>query len=430
VKHKTIAPGLRLIIGFALLIIVGSIILNLPISHNSSKVFGYVDYLFVSCSAVCVTGLSPMDISLSLSVFGKIILAILIQMGGLGFASFAIFFLLILGKQISQQDRTLIKTSLNSNSHSGLVILVKTVLTFAFIIETIGTILTYISIHNDYAIADAIGISIFHSISAFNNAGFDLFGNFSSLTYYSTNSLMILTTASLIILGGLGFFVITDILNSRHWRKFKNHTKIVLIMTLLLLLGGTIGIYLTEGNISILSAFFQSTTSRTAGFNSIDTKSLTEPGLMLVMILMFIGANPGSTGGGIKTTTIYTIIKNVISKIRKKETYTFKRKIPNDSVLKAYSVFFLAQTAIIFATLLILLKEGTNFTFVQVVFEVISAFATVGLSLGITAKLTAFSKIVLVFIMFIGRLGPLTIVTSWTTKHHNLRFIEEDILIG
>ncbi|MDD4083110.1 MAG: potassium transporter TrkG, partial [Sphaerochaetaceae bacterium] len=257
-KHKTIAPGLRLIIGFALLIIVGSIILNLPISHNSTKVFGYVDYLFVSCSAVCVTGLTPMDISLSLSVFGKIVLAILIQMGGLGFASFAIFFLLILGRQISQQDRTLIKISLNSNSHSGLVSLVKTVLTFAFIIETVGTILTFISIHNDYAISEAIGISIFHSISAFNNAGFDLFGNFSSLTSYSTNPLMLITTAILIILGGLGFFVITDILKSKHWRKFKNHTRIVLLMTFLLLVGGTVAIYFTQGNISLLSAFFQS----------------------------------------------------------------------------------------------------------------------------------------------------------------------------
>jgi len=430
VKHKTIAPGLRLIIGFALLIIVGSIILNLPVSHNSTKVFGYVDYLFVSCSAVCVTGLTPMDISLSLSVFGKIVLAILIQMGGLGFASFAIFFLLILGRQISQQDRTLIKISLNSNSHSGLVSLVKTVLTFAFIIETVGTILTFISIHNDYAISEAIGISIFHSISAFNNAGFDLFGNFSSLTSYSTNPLMLITTAILIILGGLGFFVITDILKSKHWRKFKNHTRIVLLMTFLLLVGGTVAIYFTQGNISLLSAFFQSTTSRTAGFNSIDTSSLKEPSLMLVMLLMFIGANPGSTGGGIKTTTIFTITKDLFSKIRKKETSTFKRKIPNDSVLKAYSVFVLAQTAIIFATLLIILKEGNNFTFIQVVFEVISAFATVGLSLGITADLTSFSKIVLIFIMFIGRLGPLTIVTSWTTKHHNLRFIEEDILIG
>jgi len=145
---------------------------------------------------------------------------------------------------------------------------------------------------------------------------------------------------------------------------------------------------------------------------------------------MFIGANPGSTGGGIKTTTIFTIAKDLFAKVRKQETTIFKRKIPNDSVLKAYSVFVLAQSVIIFATILILLKEKNNFTFVQVVFETISAFATVGLSLGITAKLTAFSKIVLIFVMFIGRLGPLTIVTSWTTKHHNLRFIEEDILIG
>ena len=430
VKQINIAPGLRLIVGFALLIIVGSILLYLPISYVPSTAMSYVNALFVSTSAVCVTGLTPIDIGMTLTVFGKIVLAILIQIGGLSFASFAIFFLFITGKQISQQNRSLLRATLNSNSSQGLVGLVRTVVTFAFSIEIVGAILTYIAINKDYTIGKAIGISIFHSISSFNNAGFDLFGHYNSLTNYSTNSLMLITTAVLIILGGLGFIVIVDLFHFKSWRKLKNHSRIVLIMTLILLVTGTIAIFFSEGSISWLSAFFESVTTRTAGFNSIDTASLKEPTLVIVMFLMFIGANPGSTGGGIKTTTFFAIIKSLFATGGKKEPVAFKRRIPQVSITKAYSVFVLAQGAIIIASLGILLKEGNTFSLIQVLFEVISAFATVGLSMGITGLLSSCSKVILIIIMFIGRLGPLTMVTSWVTKHHNLRYVEEDILIG
>ncbi|MGD1819418.1 MAG: TrkH family potassium uptake protein [Pleomorphochaeta sp.] len=430
-KHrKLLTPGIRLIIGFASIIIVGGLLLLLPISHQDGKSISVVNSFFISASAVCVTGLSTIDVGNTLSVFGSIVLATLIQLGGLGFASFAVFFLMIIGNSLSYSNLSLVRESLNTIPGFDIRALVKTVITTSLICEITGSLLFYQVFKVDYPTLKAIGISIFHSISSFNNAGFDILGNFTSISNYSNNVLLNLTTAILIIIGGLGFFVIYDIFSFKKNKRLKTHTKIVLTMSGSLLLFGTVFFYFSERGITLLQAFFQSTTARTAGFNTIDIGGLSNAGVVVMLFLMFVGASPGSTGGGIKTTTMFTIILSIIRIPTHNNVKAFYRKIADSSIIKAFFVATLAMFAIIITGGIIFSIEGTAFSFEEVIFECVSAFATVGLSMGITTHLAASSKILLIILMFIGRLGPLTIAFSWRTSQKRFHYIEENILIG
>lgn len=430
-KHKIqLMPGIRLIFGFASIIIIGGILLLLPISHQAGKSISVVNSFFISASAVCVTGLSTIDVGNTLSIFGSIVLATLIQLGGLGFASFAVFFLMILGNNLSYSNLSLARESLNSIPGFDITALVKTVIITSLFCEITGSILFYQVFKLDYPTTKAIGLSVFHSISSFNNAGFDLLGNFESMTKYSNNVLMNLTTAALIIIGGLGFFVIYDLFSFKTNKRLKTHTKIVLTMSFSLLLIGTFVFYFSEKGITLLQAFFQSTTARTAGFNTIDIGNLSNAGVVIMLFLMFVGASPGSTGGGIKTTTMFTIILAIIRIPTHNNVKAFYRKIADSSIIKAFLVATLAMFAIIITGGIIFSIEGTAFSFEEVIFECVSAFATVGLSMGITTSLSSLSKIILIFLMFIGRLGPLTIAFSWRTSVKRFHYIEEDILIG
>jgi len=429
-KKRNTLPAQTLILGFLLTILLGSVLLVLPFS--TVKPVSYVDSLFTSVSSVCVTGLTTIDVGTTFSTAGKIIIAILIQIGGLSFASFAIFFLVVFGKTPSLSGTELFQQALNIDSRKHIRSLVKVVIFVTMIVETIGFILTYLAIKPFFPKWQAIGISAFHAISAFNNAGIDILGNYQSLTSFRTNVLLNLSTCLLIISGGLGFYSLRDIVVHRKWKKLSNHTKIVLTTSIFLIVIGTILLLIAgrHSNITLLEAFFQSVTSRTAGFNTVDLNAFSHSGLLIIMILMFIGASPGSTGGGIKTTTAFAAVISIIGFVRNREPVAFKRRISRNSTLKAFSVIILGMVAISVCCLLILFIEDSNFTFMEVVFESISAFATVGLSLGITTLLSSSSKIIIMILMFVGRLGPLTLVSSRRIRNINIEYIEEDILIG
>ncbi len=430
-QRNILTPGVRLIFGFSMIILIGAILLLLPISHQEGKSISVVNSFFISASAVCVTGLSTIDVGNTLSIFGSIVLATLIQIGGLGFASLAVFFLMIIGNNISYSNLSLARESLNTIPGFDIRALVITVIRTSLICEIISSIIFFQILKADYVSSKALGLSVFHSISSFNNAGFDLLGNFTSISNYSDNVLFNLTTAFLIIIGGLGFFVIYDTFSYKKNGRLRTHTKIVYTMTLSLLVFGTFFFYISEKNITLLQAFFQSVTARTAGFNTIDIAGLSKAGIIVMMFLMYVGASPGSTGGGIKTTTMFTIILSIIRIPSHNNVKAFYRKISDSSILKAFMVATLAMFAIIITTILIFLAEGDSFTFEQVMFECVSAFATVGLSMGITTHLTTVSKILIILLMFIGRVGPLTIAFSWrSNSQKQFHYIEENILIG
>ena len=401
----------------------------LPISINEGENVSFIDALFTSTSAVCVTGLIAIDTADTFTVFGRTVVALLIQIGGLGVTSVGVGFIMLLKKKIGIKERTLIKESMNLDSLKGVVKLVKSILIMTLIFESIGVILSYIVFSKDYAPLDALGISLFHSIAAFNNSGFDILGGLQNLIPYQSNVILNLTTCGLIIFGGIGFLVIKEIIEVRSFKKFTLHTKIVLIMTGILLVVGTILLKLTE-NISWLGAFFFSTSARTAGFSTYPLSNFTNAGLFVLIILMFIGASPGSTGGGIKTTTLFTLNKSIYSTSTNKHCTAFKRKIPLGVILKAFNVTILALFVICIGTFILSILEP-NYTFMQLLFEVTSAFGTVGLSTGITPDLSALSKFIISLIMFIGRLGPMTIATIWSFKKpSDACYSEETVIIG
>lgn len=426
---KKIKPGRIIVLGFLIVILLGTILLMLPISINEGENVSFIDALFTSTSAVCVTGLIAIDTADTFTVFGKTVVALLIQIGGLGVTSVGVGFIMLLKKKIGIKERTLIKESMNLDSLKGVVKLVKSILIMTLIFESIGVILSYIVFSKDYAPLDALGISLFHSIAAFNNSGFDILGGLQNLIPYQSNVILNLTTCGLIIFGGIGFLVIKEIIEVRSFKKFTLHTKIVLIMTGILLVVGTILLKLTE-DISWLGAFFFSTSARTAGFSTYPLSNFTNAGLFVLIILMFIGASPGSTGGGIKTTTLFTLNKSIYSTSTNKHCTAFKRKIPLGVILKAFNVTILALFVICIGTFILSILEP-NYTFMQLLFEVTSAFGTVGLSTGITPDLSALSKFIISLIMFIGRLGPMTIATIWSFKKpSDACYSEETVIIG
>lgn len=428
-KERISRPGRRLILGFLLIILIGGIVLATPFTHNPGVRVSWLDALFVSTSAVCVTGLVPVDVAATFNPAGRTAIAILIQLGGLGFASIAIFFLVLFGKTIGASQRSLIKEALNAETGRGLIGLVKMVAIGATTIELVGAVALYTVFSKTYEPWPAIGMSLFHAVSAFNNAGFDLLGNFTSLTGYNTDIVLNCTIAILIVLGGLGFFVYRDVLMKCHWKKFTMHTKIVLSTTASLIVAGMVLFMFTSG-LTPLEAFFQSVSARTAGFNTVDMTALGTAGLLVMIMLMFIGASPGSTGGGIKTTTLFTLLAMVRSVSIRRQPTAFQRRITMESIMKALVVTTMAFSVVMVGTLGLCMIEGERFPLSYLLFESVSAFATVGLSCGVTPDLQSGSKILLMLMMFIGRLGPLTIASSVRFKEQQLSYIEEKILIG
>ena len=426
---KKMNPGRIISLGFIVVIILGTFMLFLPISHRAGMSVTLIDALFTSTSAVCVTGLNVVDTYNTYNVFGRIIIALLIQIGGLGVTSVGVGFILLARRKVDFKDRILVKEALNLNSMKGVVRLVKSILIMTLCFEGVGAIASFVVFSKEYSLSRAIGTSIFHAISSFNNAGFDVFGDSKSMIDYQSNIWLCLVTCFLVICGGLGFVVIKEIIHKHSFKKLSLHSKVVLTMTLILLTSGTLLFKYTQ-NVSWLGAFFFSTSSRTAGFSTYNVGGFTNAGLFILMMFMFVGASPGSTGGGIKTTTVFTLFKSAYSASTNKNCCAFKRKIPSETIMKAFILVFLAFTVVCFNTILLCVLEP-DYSFVQLLFEAVSSFGTVGMSTGITPDLKPVSEIVLVFTMFIGRIGPLTIATLWSFKPRtNVCYSEESITIG
>lgn len=428
-KRKNLLPNQNLIVGFFLIIAIGSLLLFLPFAHRSGVSVRYIDALFTSVSAVCVTGLVTLDVAATYNLFGRSVITLLILLGGLGFASVVMSFSLLLGWNIGIGKRSLIKEAYNLGTMKGSLQVVRTVAFAALVFQGIGTFIEYFVFRKSYAPLKALGHAAFNTISAFNNAGFDLMGSYQSLSSYQGNLAMNLTTAVLIILGGSGFFVLADIGRNRRWKLLTMHSRVVVVMNTSLILLGTLVIMLLE-HTDVLSSFFQSVTARTAGFNTIDIGAMSQVGQFFMMLLMFIGASPGSTGGGIKTTTTFALIVSLSSMMFHREPAAFRRRLSDESIIKAFQVLLLALLVIVFGIVGILIAEHNAYTFLQVSFESVSAFATVGLSTGITPHLGTVSKLILILIMFIGRVGPITIATSLKAKPSVLKHIEEQVFIG
>lgn len=437
-------PVQILAIGFAGVIFIGAFLLNLPISSQSGVRTSFLDCIFTSTSAVCVTGLVTLDTGTYWSYFGKTIILILIEIGGLGFMSFATLIFLIFGKKITLKERLVMQEAMNYFSLSGLVKMAKYILTFTFIVEGIGALLLFTQFIHDFTLGKAIYYSIFHSISAFCNAGFDLMGNFSSITSYSNNTVFMLTISSIIVIAGLGFYVWIDLYNYKESKRLSLHSKIVLTMTAALIVIGAILMFLFEMKNpntimdksikeKILSSLFAAITPRTAGFNSISTGDMTNAGKFLTIILMFIGGSPGSTAGGIKTATAGVLFITVISVIRGREdTEIFSRRINKDTVYRAFTIVVISLALVITVTMLLSITEASA-PFEDLLYEATSAFGTVGLSLGLTQKLSSIGKIIISITMYCGRVGPLTLALAFSNKRRknaSIRYPEDKILVG
>lgn len=427
---KNSSPPRLLATGFGLVILIGSVLLMLPISVREGMHVSFIDALFTSTSAVCVTGLIAIDTATYFTPFGGAVVAVLIQVGGLGVTCIGVTLILAARKRVSFKARKMIKESWNVDSYGGLVRLVRSVLKLTLIFELIGTILSFIVFIQDYPLPQALGISLFHSIAAFNNSGFDIQGGLTNMIAYRDNILWNLTTSGLIIFGGIGFLVINDVLKKRNFRKLMLHSKVVISMSVLLIIIGTVALKCTE-DISWMGAYFHSVSARTAGFSTYSLGTFTNAGLFVILMLMFIGASPGSTGGGIKTSTLFVMCNVIRSVIFNKHYYTaFRRRIADSVIMQAFVVTLLSFCIVGISTFLLCVLEP-EYDFLQLIFESVSAFGTVGLSTGITSELGHAAKLVLILTMYVGRLGALTIATLGNFKEPSeVSYTTENITIG
>lgn len=437
--HKRLlrlSPARIIALGFAAVILIGSGLLMLPCSVYSGVRLSYIDALYTATSAVCVTGLSIVDTGMALTPFGQFVMALLIQIGGLGVAAVGAAVFLAMGKRVNLKGRVLIREAENLDSVQGAIRFVRVMLMTTLAFELVGAAASLPVFLRDFPPLKAVGISLFHAIAAFNNAGFDnlglsgTIGSNVSLIPYRDNLALNLTTCMLVIFGGIGFLVIQEMRTKRfHWKKYSLHAKIVLTVNAILLSAGTLLFKLSE-DMSWMTAFFHSVSARTAGFSTYPLSSFSSAGLLVMMVLMFIGASPGSTGGGVKTTTLFVLFKGIESAATNKRERAFRYSLPKEAFRKAAVIVVLALSLVLLSTYLLILMDP-QVGFVDALFEMVSAFATVGLSTGITPTLSTGSKILSICIMYTGRLGPLTVASLWYfTNGDRVNFPEGDIAIG
>lgn len=453
-------PTQILVIGFLALILIGSILLTLPMSSSTGQYTAFEDALFTATSAVCVTGLVIVDTAAHWSLFGKIVILCCIQIGGLGFMSLVSMIFVVLGKRITLKNRLIMQEALNFNTTAGVVRFTKMVVKGTLIVEGVGGLLLTLVFVPEYGFVKGIWYSVFHAISAFCNAGFDIIGD-SSLAPYVGNGIVNMVIMALIIIGGLGFSVWVDLYRvikhkmqaPKHytWKQTINklmlHTKLVGIITFALLMLGFIVFFILEyknpgtlGELSlkekIYAAMFQSVSPRTAGFYTISLANLTDTSKLFTVILMFIGGSPASTAGGIKTVTIGVLALCAFSTIKgSDQIVAFKRKIPFHLITRALTIVMIAIIVVVVAVGGLSLSE--DFTFMEILFETVSAFATVGTTLGITPFLSLTGKFLIIIVMFIGRLGPITMAVALMVrqgnKEHtngNIQYPEEKVMVG
>ncbi len=427
---KRQSPARLIALGFASVILIGSLLLMLPCSIQPGVSVRYIDALYTSTSAVCVTGLIAIDAGDTFSPLGQFFLATLIQVGGLGVTSVGAGVILLMGKRITLKGRTLIREGSNLDSMKGAIRFIRNVLMTTLAFEVAGAALSFLVFVQDYPPMKALGISLFHSVAAFNNSGFDILGNYQNLIPYQSDMLLNLVTCGLIFFGGIGFLVIREVTDKRfRWKKFSMHAKVVLSVSGALILLGTVLIKLTE-DVTWLGAFFHSVSARTAGFSTYPLSQFSTAGLLTVIVLMFIGASPGSTGGGIKTSTFFVLIQGISAAATNRQEKAFRYAIPADAFRKASVITLLALAVVLLGTWLLLAMEP-GLRLIDALFEIVSAFGTVGLSTGITTSLGDDSKLLSILIMYIGRLGPLTVASLWYFgKGERVRFPDGNIAIG
>lgn len=455
-KKNKIHPYIIIIISFLGIILTGTVLLAMPFTTTKGGPWkgslGFVDSLFMATSATCVTGLSVVELGTDFTIYGKIVMAILMEIGGLSFITIAVFFFTMIGAKIGVSSRFLLRESLNQSSNSGLITLVRKIIITSFCVQIICALINMITFVNYYSTwYDALAVSLFHSAAAFNNAGFDVFGNLEnnqgSMIIFKDNVLINATTMVMIILGSMGFIVIDEIVKKRRWKKLSLHAKLALVTTFVLVVGGAVFIKLSmhDKSFTWLQAFFGSITCRTAGFTTYDLSNLkNSPGAYIIyVILMLVGASPCGTGGGVKTTTLAVVIIAITYYARGKQAKAFKRKISNATIFKAFSLIGMCVLIVVIGSFLMTVfqphiinsETGYEYGIQEILFEVSSAFSTTGLSMGITGSLNSANRILLCFIMFFGRLGPLTIVgvvnKNWlSASKENIQYVEEKVIIG
>lgn len=440
IENIDINPPRVLLLGFGGLILIGALLLNLPIASVNGESIGFINALFTSASSVCVTGLVVVNTAYHWTLFGQVVIILLIQVGGLGFMTLATIMALIVGKKITLKERLVIKEQLNQEKMSGLVRLTEYIVIATFAIECIGALFLSTRFVPMYGLVKGIWFSVFHSISAFCNAGFDLLGD--SLVPFVDDYVINLTICSLIIIGGLGFTVYLDISKHKKFRKFNLHTKLVLTISFALLIIGTLIFYMLEsgnqftlGNLRLgkkfLASFMQATVPRTAGFYSVNIAALRDSSIFLMIILMFIGGSPGSTGGGIKTTTFGSLVLATLSVVKgNNDVVAFKKRISYDVINKSIAIIMIGLIWVVLVSFILTVTEDADF--LDLIFETTSAFATVGLTTGVTPELSDVGKLILTFTMYSGRVGPLTMAFA-ISKHHkpvNYKYPEGNIMVG
>jgi len=449
ISLQKLSPNWMLILYYGTAILIGGLLLTLPLAARGPRL-PLIDALFTATSAQCVTGLIVVDTGSKLNLFGQLVVLLLIQIGGLGITTFSVYLFLYLRQGLNLQGRLLIQETLIHTPFASLKLLIRNIFLFTIVIEGIGAGLLAIRFIPREGLVQGAFSAVFHSISAFCNAGFSLYPD--SLVSYRGDLLVNLTTMVLITLGGIGFLVMHELLElwrSKKRRRLSLHSRLVLLTSLVLTLGGALVIWCLEIGSSlenvpfgegVLTALFQSVTCRTAGFNSIDLNAFEVPTLFLMMFLMFVGASPGSCGGGIKTTSLALFVAILNSRLRgSMHTNIFHRTLPDEQTTRALTLMMLAVLFCCTAMFLLMSVEihGLSFSasrgaLLDYAFEAVSAFATVGLSLGVTAKLSALGKLIIILLMFIGRVGLLTVTFAFVrrARQDSVRFGEERIMIG
>lgn len=442
-KHFSVFQIITL--GFMLTILIGSLILMLPISTANGEGASFLDALFTATSATCVTGLIVQDTATYWSTFGQAVIITLIQIGGMGVVTMAVIITLLTGKKVSLMQRNTLKEAISAPNIGGIVRMASFIVRTSLIIELVGALLMAPVFYGEFGLLKGIWYALFHSISAFCNAGFDLMGikeQYSSLVHFVDSPIINLTISFLIIIGGIGFLTWEDIKTHKiHIKRYRMQSKIILFVTACLILFPTLFFYFYEfsrpewsflsGGSRILASFFQAVTPRTAGFNTVDLLNLSEPSQFITTLLMLIGGSPGSTAGGMKTTTLAVLILSALSVFRRRgETDCFGRRIESDTLRFAASIFLMYLGLCIFGGLIISCIE--NLPILPCLFETASAIGTVGLTLGLTPSLGIVSKIILITLMFLGRVGCLTLVfaAASTGKPNITKLPQAKITVG
>lgn len=445
---RRMTPPRVFIFSFFTLILFGAVLLWLPFSAGNARL-SFIDALFSSASAVCVTGLAVIDIGKDLSFSGQVVTLLLFQIGGLGIITFSVVVFGLLGRGVSFRGRELMQGTFLHTPRRDFIVVIRNVLRLTFLVEGVGTVLLFIRFLFDFPVGAAFFHALYNAVSAFNNCGYSLFSD--SLTSYRDDWLVNLTVMALIVLGGIGFIVQHEMILFFHGKqkRLSLHTKIVLLTSAFLIVAGALFFYLFEDDnilkdvsipASFLASLFQSITARTAGFNTVDIGNLTNETIMLMTILMFIGASPGSTGGGIKTTSFTLMMILIWNRMRGRfNVSVFNRMIPREIMGRTISIVFAAFLLVGIVTSILLFFGGgnalppsaTRHFFIEYLFETVSAFGTVGLSMGITPKMNELQKIAIIVMMFAGRVGPLTLAFSWYTEgKKEIEYAEESVMVG